>query len=87
MTTSNHIQNVNPSHLSIENYHKLNRARNVAFQMHLHIRQCEANAMPLLWIPDIFSYISEDISSVLQEVKRLGICDKYLGHAVQEDKE
>lgn len=78
MKTSNHIQNINPSHLSIESYHKLNRAKNVAFQMHLHIRQCEANAMPLLWIPDILSYISEDVSDVLQEVKEMGICHDFM---------
>lgn len=87
MKTNNCIHNVNPSHLSIEGYHKLNRAKNVAFQMHLHIRQCEVNAMPLLWIPDIFSYISQDVSDVLQEVKSMGICDKYLGHVVPVGKE
>lgn len=80
MKTSNHIQNVNPSHLSIESYHKLNRARDVASQMHLHIRQCEANAVPLLCIPDIFSYISEDVSDVLEEVKEMGICNNFLNN-------
>ncbi|MCJ5550465.1 derepression protein [Klebsiella quasipneumoniae] len=78
MKTNNCIHNVNPSHLSIEGYHKLNRAKNVAFQMHLHIRQCEVNAMPLLWIPDIFSYISQDVTDVLQEVKSMGICNDFL---------
>lgn len=82
MKTNNHIQKINPSHLSIESYHKLNRASNVAFHMHLHIRRCEANAMPLLWIPDIFSYISEDISDVLQEVKDMGICRNFLNNKV-----
>lgn len=82
MKTKNHIQNINPSHLSIESYHKLKRASNVAFHMHLHIRRCEANAMPLLWIPDIFSYISEDISDVLQEVKDMGICRNFLNNKV-----
>lgn len=78
MKTNNHIHNINPSHLSIESYHKLNRASNVAFQMHLHIRRCEVNAAPLLWIPDIFSYISQDVSDVLQEVKSMGICNDFL---------
>lgn len=77
MKTNKHIQSVNPSHLSIESYHKLNRARDVASQMHLHTRQCEAHSMPL-WVPDIFSYISEDISDVLQEVKDMGICNNFL---------
>ena len=66
-------------HLSLECFHKLNRARNVSFQMHLQIRQCEINGLPLLWIPDIFSYISEDISAVLEEAKALGLCDKFTG--------
>lgn len=34
-------------HLSVECFHKLNRARNVSFQMHLQIRQCEINGLPL----------------------------------------
>ncbi|EAA7390512.1 Derepression protein [Salmonella enterica subsp. enterica] len=68
-------------HLSVECFHKLNRARNVSFQMHLQIRQCEVNALPLLWVPDIFSYISEDISAVLEEAKALGLCDNFTGNA------
>ncbi|EER5658907.1 TPA: Derepression protein [Escherichia coli] len=68
-------------YLSLECFHKLNRARNVSFQMHLQIRQCEINGLPLLWIPDIFSYISEDISAVLEEAKVLGLCDKFTGEA------
>ncbi|ECC1659802.1 Derepression protein [Salmonella enterica subsp. salamae] len=71
----------NTPHLSIESFHKLNRARNVSFQMHLQIRQCEVNALPLLWVPDIFSYISEDISAVLEEAKALGLCDNFTGNA------
>lgn len=68
-------------HLSVECFHKLNRARNVPFQMHLQIRQCEINGLPLLWVPDIFSYISEDISAVLEEAKALGLCDNFTGNA------
>lgn len=72
MPDSNVITVNNPEkHLSVECFHKLNRARNVSFQMHLQIRQCEVNGLPLLWVPDIFSYISEDISAVLEEVKNL----------------
>ncbi|EOE8036581.1 Derepression protein [Salmonella enterica] len=68
-------------HLSVECFHKLNRARNVSFQMHLQIRQCGINGLPLLWVPDIFSYISEDISAVLEEAKALGLCDNFTGNA------
>lgn len=71
-------QHSEKAHLSIESYHKLNRAKNVAFHMHLHIRQCDVNVVPLLWIPDIFSYVSDDISDVLQEVKDMGICRNFL---------
>ncbi|EGG4119629.1 Derepression protein [Salmonella enterica] len=71
----------NTPHLSIESFHKLNRARNVSFCMHLHIRRCEADIEPLLWVPDIFSYISEDISAVLEEAKALGLCDNFTGNA------
>lgn len=44
----------------------------------IYIRRCEVNAAPLLWIPDIFSYISQDVSDVLQEVKSMGICNDFL---------
>ncbi|MCX8967140.1 Derepression protein [Erwinia psidii] len=83
MKTNNHIQNVSPSHLSIESYHKLNRASNVAFHMHLHIRRCEMNAAPLLWVPHLFSYIHDDIADVLEELKNKGLCDEWLS---QSDK-
>ena len=68
----------NNAHMSVESYHKMNRAKNVSFWMHLHLREQEANAAPLMWVPDIFSYIHDDISAVLEEAKRMGICDKFI---------
>ncbi|MEL5512367.1 Derepression protein [Serratia bockelmannii] len=83
---ANEISGAVIQHLSSESYHKLNRARNVAFHMHLHLRDPEHNSMCFLWVPDIFSYINEDISSVLQEVKRLGICDNFLVQSAPESQ-
>ena len=58
--------------VSAEAYKKLNRAKNVSFYMHLQIRQLESNGMPLMWIPDIFSYISEDMRDVMKELRERG---------------
>lgn len=66
------------AHLSVEGFHKLNRARNVSFWMHLSLRNQEVNSTPLMWVPDIFSYIHDDISSVLEEAKTMGVCDKFI---------
>ncbi|MEI7408119.1 Derepression protein [Pectobacterium aroidearum] len=64
--------------LSIESYHKMNRAKNVAFGLHLHVRKLEVNAEPLLWLPDIFSYLHDDIDAVLNELKGKGLCNEWL---------
>lgn len=64
--------------ISIDGYRKINRARNVSFNMHLLIRRQELNASPLLWIPDIFSYIADDISDISEELKAQGLYDQWL---------
>lgn len=59
--------------LSDESYHKLNRANKIAFSMNLCIQllqKKEMNLSPLLWFPEVLSYISDDITSVLEEVKK-----------------
>lgn len=71
----------NKPQLSIESYHKLHRAQGVAFNMSLLIPQQEVNAAPLLWLHHIFSYISEDIQDIRQELKEKGLCDDYLKHS------
>lgn len=73
-------RNTKSQHLSVESFHKLNRAANVAFQMHLQLRTGPANIAPLLLVPDVFSYLSEDIRAVLAEVKALGLCDDLAGN-------
>lgn len=57
--------------MTIESYHTLNGAKNVSFQIHLHIRANELDYQPMPWLPDIFSYLNEDVSYVLEEVKDL----------------
>ncbi|HGN8999437.1 TPA: hypothetical protein ACK1ZT_004957 [Citrobacter freundii] len=56
-----------------ESYHKLSRARNVSFWMNLHVRQLPASIEPLMWLPDIFSYISEDVKSAISELEARGV--------------
>ncbi|HEI8795670.1 TPA: hypothetical protein SLG82_002966 [Citrobacter freundii] len=54
-------------------YHKLSRAQNVSFWMNVHVRQLPANIEPLMWLPDIFSYISEDVKSAISELEERGV--------------
>ncbi|ECH1932519.1 hypothetical protein RNC76_003915 [Salmonella enterica subsp. enterica serovar Infantis] len=54
-------------------YHKLSRARNISFWMNVHVRQLPANVEPLMWLPDIFSYISEDVESAISELEERGV--------------
>lgn len=56
-----------------ESYHKLSRAKNVSFWMNVHVRQLPANIEPLMWLPDIFSYISEDVKSAISELEERGV--------------
>lgn len=75
---ANEISGAVIQHLSSESYQKLNRARNVAFHMHLLIRHLDGNVAPLLRIPDIFSYIAGDISDISEELKAKGLFDPWL---------
>lgn len=72
------INNMKSKHISIDCYRKIHRAENVSFNMHLLIRRQEANVAPLLWIPDIFSYIADDISDISEELKAQGLYDEWL---------
>ena len=63
-------------HLSIEAYHKLNRASAVS--------QFELSGLHQLYSPHIFSYLNEDIDFVLNELKAKGLCRDFL--AQQKDR-
>lgn len=71
-------ENMTNKTISIDGYRKIHRAQNVSFNMHLLIRRQEANAQPLLWIPDIFSYIADDLSDISEELKAQGLYDEFL---------
>lgn len=75
---ANEDVNMKSKNISIDGYRKINRAKNVSFNMHLLIRRQEVNASPLLWIPDIFSYIADDISDISEELKAQGLYDPWL---------
>lgn len=70
-------------HISIDGYRKIHRAKNVSFNMRLLIISQDADAVPLLLIPDIFSYIADDISDIKEELKAQGLLD----HWLQQEKE
>lgn len=66
------------AHLSIEAYHKLNRASAVSQFVGGDLQQREMNGLHQLYIPQIFSYLHEDISFVLAELKAKGLCQEFL---------
>ncbi|EEH4703264.1 hypothetical protein HV319_18430 [Citrobacter freundii] len=74
----NKVNSMKNKTISIDGYRKIHRAKNVSFNMNLLIRRQEANAMPLLWIPDIFSYIADDLSDISEELKAQGLYDEFL---------
>ena len=69
------------AHLSIEAYHKLNRASAVSQFVGGDLQRREMNGLHQLYIPQIFSYLHEDISFVLAELKAKGLCQEFLTHS------
>ncbi|MGG2141682.1 hypothetical protein [Symbiopectobacterium sp. RP] len=78
MGISNNIHHIKPAHLSLKGFKKLNRSKNTAFNMELLIRGTTIDIIPPLLVPDILSYINDDIAAVLQEVTEMGMCNKWL---------
>ena len=69
------------AHLSIEAYHKLNRASAVSQFVGGDLQRREMNGLHQLYIPQIFSYLHEDISFVLEELKAKGLCQEFLSQS------
>ncbi|EAM7731602.1 Derepression protein [Salmonella enterica] len=87
MHTENSIQTVSArrddlntlrEHLSIEAYHKLNRASTITQFVGLDLGQRELTGLHQLFMPHIFSYLHDDISFVLEELKDKGLCRDFL---------
>ena len=85
-TVSARRDDLNPmkEHLSIEAYHKLNRASAVSQFVGGDLLRRELNGLHQLYLPQIFSYIHEDVSYVLEELKAKGLCRDFL--AQQKDR-
>lgn len=66
------------AHLSTEAFHKLNRANAVSQFVGGDLQHREMNGLHQLYIPQIFSYLHEDISFVLAELKAKGLCQEFL---------
>ncbi|ECH6292925.1 Derepression protein [Salmonella enterica subsp. enterica serovar Javiana] len=79
-TVSARRDDLNPmqEHLSIEAYHKLNRASAVSQFVGGDLLRRELNGLHQLYLPQIFSYIHEDVSYVLEELKAKGLCRDFL---------
>ena len=79
-TVSARRDDLNPmkEHLSIEAYHKLNRASAVTHFVGLDLKQRELSGLHQLSVPHILSYLHEDISYVLEELKAKGLCRDFV---------
>ncbi|NCG52460.1 Derepression protein [Serratia fonticola] len=66
------------AHLSIEAYHKLNRANAISQFVGLDVAQRETAGLHQLCMPHILSYLHDDISFVLEELKTKGLCRDFL---------
>ncbi|EAT1307761.1 Derepression protein [Salmonella enterica] len=79
---------MNKPQISIESYQKLNRSSAVAGFISSDLNHRPLNGMHQLYIPFLFSYIHEDIASVLEELKEKGLCDDWLNQGCKHsDKE
>lgn len=65
-------------HISIETYHKLNRAKLLAHSVYLDLKTRPINGMHQIYIPTLFCYLNEDISDIFEELKSLGLCDEWM---------
>lgn len=73
------------AHLSIESYHRINRIQNIAHWLHIETNRAGFNNECPIYISEVFSYIRDDVSFVLKEIKDMGICDKFI-KVQQEEK-
>ncbi|MEY0579796.1 Derepression protein [Providencia manganoxydans] len=64
--------------ITIESYHKLNRAKLLAHSVYLELNKNPLGGMNQLYVPILFCYLSEDISDIFEELKQLGLCDDWL---------
>lgn len=65
-------------HLSPESFHKLNRASAMSHFVGLDLQQRELSGLHQLSVPHILSYLHEDISYVLEELKAKGLCRDFI---------
>jgi len=70
-------------HLSLEAFHKLNRASAVSQFVGGDLLHRELNGLHQLYLPQIFSYLHEDINYVLEELKAKGLCRDFLAQEVE----
>lgn len=68
-------------HLSLEAFHKLNRASAMTHFVGLDLQQRELCGLHQLSVPHILSYLHEDISYVLEEIKAKGLCRDFVAPA------
>lgn len=87
MNVVNMDASINKNKLSVESYKKMNRARWVSFLMEMvTMKANEKNNTVEMLAPHVFGYISEDVCFVLNEVKRMGLCDDFENKKEEVDR-
>ena len=66
------------ANISPECYRKINRIINISASMERLVRGGKFHPEPLLWLPDILGYINDDAHSILDELKTIVVCDRFI---------
>lgn len=63
--------------LSLEAFRKLNRSQELTYFLGCDLRKREINGLTPFYLPHILSYVDEDLSFVLAELKEKGMCGNF----------
>lgn len=63
--------------LSLEAFRKLNRSQALTYFLGCDLRKREIDGLTPFYLPHILSYVDEDLSFVLAELKEKGMCGNF----------
>ena len=63
--------------LSLEAFRKLNRSQELTYFLGCDLRKREIDGLTPFYLPHILSYVDEDLSFVLAELKEKGMCGNF----------
>lgn len=76
-TQSFEINNDKKAILSLEAFRKLNRSQELTYFLGCDLRKREIDGLTPFYLPHILSYVDEDLSFVLAELKEKGMCGNF----------